>query len=162
PLNVLLFVEARLELDQNRDLLAVFCRARQDRDDRGVGTGSIEGHLDREDVRIDRGIFEQAQDRVEGIVRMMQEDVPLSNRVEGGGGRGKESCRSGEVGSVLQIRALQSVKGQEIGDAERAGDLVDVLPVELELLAEKLSDALRASLVDLEPNRRSETPPPNI
>src|SRR5262249_43805626 len=89
------------------------------------------------------------------------EDVPLSNRVEGAG-RGKESCRSGEEGSVLQIRALQSVKGQEIGDAERAGDLVDVLPVELELLAEKLSDALRASLVDLEPNRRSETPPPNV
>ena len=64
PLDVVLLVEARLQLDEHGDLLAVLGRTRERRDDRRVGADAVERHLDREDVRVVGGVLEEPEDGV--------------------------------------------------------------------------------------------------
>ena len=71
---------------------------------------------------------------------------PVEER-SGDAGRNGASFRSGR--SSLH-------EGHQVRGAEGPGDLVDVVRVELELRAEELADALRAAVVDLEPDRRAE------
>jgi hypothetical protein len=70
-LNVLLFVEPRLQLDKHGDLFAVFCGPRQGGDHGRVRPGPVQRHLDGEDVGIRGGVLEEAQHRVEGVVRQV-------------------------------------------------------------------------------------------
>ena len=54
PGDVVALVEARLQLDQHRDLLALLGGLDQQIDQRRVGADAVERHLDRDDVRIVR------------------------------------------------------------------------------------------------------------
>ena len=47
-----------------------------------IPAGSIEGHLDCEDLRIDGSLFEKRDDGLKTFVGMMQEDVVLTDRLE--------------------------------------------------------------------------------
>jgi len=59
PLDVRPLIEAGLELDQADRLLAALRRLDQRRDERRVGTGPVDGLLDREDVGIDDGLLDE-------------------------------------------------------------------------------------------------------
>jgi len=52
PAQVVLLVEARLDLDQGGDVLAVLGRLDQGRDDRAVLAGAVERLLDRQHMRV--------------------------------------------------------------------------------------------------------------
>src|SRR5262249_44642050 len=150
PLDVVLFVEAGLELDENRDLLAVLGRARESRDDGRVRAGPVERHLDGEDVRVDGGFLEEPLDRLEGGVWMVQEDGAFAERLEDLVPLGEERASGRQQGRVLQVRPVELQEAEEIRRREGARDVVDVVGLELELLAQQLADLLVAARLDLE------------
>ena len=78
PANVRGFVEARLQLDDNRDFF--FRRGFDQRaHDRRILAGAIERLLDREHIGILRGAFDEPHDRRVGIVGMVQQHVALAD-----------------------------------------------------------------------------------
>ena len=79
PLDVAGLVEARLELDDGGHLLAVLGRARERLDDRRVAAGAVERLLDREHVGIVGGARDELDDRIERVVRVVEEDVALAD-----------------------------------------------------------------------------------
>ena len=83
PMDVVLFVEARFELDQHRDLLAVLGSFDQRVDDRRVAArGAVQRLLDREHVRIDGRLTHELHDRIERLVRVVQEHVAFADHRE--------------------------------------------------------------------------------
>ena len=82
PVDVVLFVEARLELDQRRDLFAGFGRLHERRDDGRVAGSPVQRLLDRQDVRIFGGLAHELHDRIERVVGMVEQDVAFADRRE--------------------------------------------------------------------------------
>src|SRR5262249_49558662 len=72
PLDVVLFIDPRLDLHDGRHLLATLTRFDQRLRNRRLRSRAIETHLDRHDVRVMRGRLNEIDDRYKGRVRMMQ------------------------------------------------------------------------------------------
>ena len=107
PLDVTLFVEARLELEQHGDLFAVARRLEQRGHRRGVAADAVERHLDGQHVGVVGRAFEPVDDRLERVVRAVDEDVVLADRGEDAEvgvveapGHGRHERRVFEVGTV--------------------------------------------------------------
>jgi hypothetical protein len=106
PSNVIGLVEAGFQLNKDRYLLFVAGGGNEGVEEWGIPTGPIEGHLDREDLRINGSLFEKRDDGLETFVGMMQENVVLADRLKtasgglkrGWEGRGEE--RIVEVGEA--------------------------------------------------------------
>ena len=82
PVDVRLLVEARLELDDRRHLLAALGRADERLDDGRVAAGAVERLLDREHVGIVGGARDELDDAVERLVRVVEEHVLLAQHGE--------------------------------------------------------------------------------
>ena len=128
PDDVVLLVEARLQLHEDGDLLAVLGRADERRDDRRFGPGPVERHLDRERLRVVRRPLDHLDDRAEGVVRVVEEDVAGADRREDRGvGRGRRTGGTAGVnGGSFRSRRSSFTSGHEVAAAERAVDLVDL------------------------------------
>jgi len=101
PSNVIGLVEAGFQLNKDRYLLFVAGGGNEGVEEWGIPTGPIEGHLDREDLRIDGSLFEKRDDGLKTFVGMVQEDVVLADCLKAaprGLKRGWE--RGGEEGIV--------------------------------------------------------------
>ena len=80
PLDVPLFVEAGLELDQNGDLLAPVGGLDQRLHDRAARRGAVERLLYGEDIGVGGGGREERLDRSgEGVVGVMNEQIALAD-----------------------------------------------------------------------------------
>ena len=82
PVDVRLLVEARHQLDDDRHFLAAPRRLDQRLHQHRVDAGAIDGLLDRDDVGIVGGPADELDDRLERLVRMVQQDVVLADRRE--------------------------------------------------------------------------------
>src|SRR5712692_1697107 len=83
-LDVRRLIEARLQLDDDCDLLAVSCRIAQVADNFRIARSPVQGHLDRADLRVLRGLAQKTLDRGrERLVRMQQQKrTRVANNVE--------------------------------------------------------------------------------
>jgi len=82
PSDVICFIEAGFQFDEDRDLLFITGGGDEGVQEGGIPAGPIEGHLDREDLRIDSSLLEKRDDGLKTFVGMMQEDVVLADRLE--------------------------------------------------------------------------------
>ena len=83
PDDVRLLVEARLDLDEDHDLLALLGGADQVAHDRRVAARPVERLLDRQDVGVVGGLRDEPLDRRgEALVRVVDEDVAGADRGE--------------------------------------------------------------------------------
>ena len=163
PLDVLLLVEARLQLHEDRDLLAVLGRADERGEDRRVRVRAVQGHLDRDRLRVGGGALDHLDDGRERVVRVVEEDVARADRredrrvglVEDGGHGGRE-------GRILQLAPVEARERHEVARAERPVHLVDLVLGDLELLLEELSHALGRLRGDLEAHDRAEAAAPHL
>ena len=128
PADIRLLVEARLELHEDRHLLAVLDgRAQRVRDGRGRAH-PVERHLDRAHRGIDGGRAHEARHGVEGVVGMVGQDVSRTDGVpdvrralEGGDGPRR-------VLPVLDPRQVDGrVELDQIREGREAFALVHVL-----------------------------------
>ena len=83
PLDVAGLVEPGLQLDDDRNVLAGLAGPDQSRDDLAVAAGPVQRLLDRQHIRIGRGLLDQMDDRVEALVWVHQQHI-------GGGDLGEQ------------------------------------------------------------------------
>ncbi len=79
PLDIAFLIEARLELHQDRDLLAFLDRLQQRLHHGRVPSYAIQHHLNRQHVRIARRFAQKIDHRLEGLEGMMEQHVALAN-----------------------------------------------------------------------------------
>ena len=82
PVDIAALVETRLQLDQDRDLLAALRRLDEAVDHRRVRADAVERHFDREHARVVDGRVDECLDRLERIERMVHELIAIANLVE--------------------------------------------------------------------------------
>ena len=70
PMDIVLFVKTRLDLNKYRYLLAVVGGFGKRLHDRRVPAYTVQGLLDRKDVRILGGFLYKVHDRLEALIRM--------------------------------------------------------------------------------------------
>ena len=123
PRDVVLLVEAGLDLDDREHLLARLGGVDEGVDDRGVAARAVERLLDRQHPRVGRGLLDERLHRGrERVVGVLQQDVLLADRREdvaglGALGRREVGVRAGDEGLEVQVGAV------EVGDdvERRAG-----------------------------------------
>ena len=153
PLDVAGFVEAGTQLDHGRDLLAVLHRVHQRADDARVAAGAVERLLDGEHLRVFRRQFEKLDDAVEGVVRVMQQNVPL-----GDGGeqvalpleRRYDGCNERGIAQLGGMIAM--IDRHEPRGIERAVDDIHVLVLQSQRAEQRLADFRRAIVFHFEPH----------
>ena len=79
PADVGFLVEARHQLEHDRDFLAVLRGADQRLHQDRVGAGAVDRHLDADDLRVGCRLVEQVDDRLERLVRVVQQDVAAAD-----------------------------------------------------------------------------------
>ena len=57
PRDVVGFIEASFQFNEDRDLFFVVGGCNQGVEDWGIATGTVKGHFDGEDLRVGRGLF---------------------------------------------------------------------------------------------------------
>src|SRR5215475_5626457 len=82
PQDIVLFIEPRFQFHQHSDLFPPFGGLNQILDNWGIRSESIKRLLDSEDTRIDCSGAYEFDDRTERLIRMMQQDVLISDRIE--------------------------------------------------------------------------------
>ena len=116
PADVRLLVEARLQLDEHEHLLAGLGRVDQRLDDRGVAGGAVQRLLDRQHVRVVRGLLDEPlHGGGERVVRVVQEYVGAADRLEHVDRRGRLHLGELRVGRRHERRVLQ-LGPVEVGD----------------------------------------------
>ena len=151
PADIGLLVEAGLQLDERGDRLARFRRFRQRRHDGRVRRGAVERLLDRHHVRIARGLAQELHHRIEGFVRVVDDDVLLADRREAVAAVLADAL--GEAWIVrleLEIRPLQPHELRQVPQAHHALDDEDLVPGHFQLLGHEEAQVLRHRRLDLE------------
>jgi hypothetical protein len=82
PGDIIGLIEASLQFNEDCDLFFVSSGSDEGVQQGGIPAGSIEGHLDREDLGIDGSLLEKRDDGLKTFVGMVQEDVVLADRLE--------------------------------------------------------------------------------
>ena len=80
PMQVLLFVKPRLELDNRSHRFSGLGRFTQGANDGGLLAGTIQRLFNRHDVWIQRRLLQKRQHNVKAFIRVVDNDVFLANR----------------------------------------------------------------------------------
>ena len=147
PADVALLVEARLELDQDGDLLAVGRRLHELLDDRRVAAAAVQRLLDGEHVRIVGGGAQELDHRVERVVGMVEQHVALADGGEEVGSLEPRERRRDRLHErrVLEVGPVDRAGAPEAAEAEGRAHRVDVGLAQLEVLAEDVRARAPAS-----------------
>ena len=162
PLDVPVLVEARLQLDEADALLAVLRALDQRRHERAVAARPVDRGLHRDHVRVaGGGLHERLEAGCKRLVRLVDEEVAAPDlreqvarilRVH------EPRRRHPERRLELELRAVEVGQLVEVGEVERAVDLVDLVGRRAESLAEPLEHAARGRARDLHPDDVAEAP----
>ena len=160
PADVRLLVEARHQLDDDGDFLAVLRGADQRLHQHRIGAGAIDGHLDRDHLRVGGRAIEQVDHRREALVGMVQQDVAGADAVEDVAvAPGQRLRRPRLEGGEFQVVARNPVGHlHHAHEIDRTGDAVEVVLREVELREQEVGHRRRAVVGDFEADRVAEVP----
>ena len=163
PGDVVRFVEPRLDLDQDRDLLAVLRGARERLDEGAVAARAVQRLLDGEHLGILGRFLDEADDGIERLVRMVQEDVARRDRrahrrrfLQLGGDR-----RLQQLGAQLRAR-VGIHERKQIRGLQGEAQAIDVLLGELERARQGLGQLGGSVAGKLEADGRAAVPAPQL
>ncbi len=168
PLDVVLLVEARLDLDESEHGLSRLGRVDQRLDDRAVAARAVERLLDGEHVGVARGLLEKGlharRERLVGVVhehvvtRDRREDV----RLRSGFARLELHGSHRYVLGVLEVRPVDLADLEEAPEVERRRQPVDLLLGDAEFAHEETEREVIHVVGDLETDGRAETTPQQL
>ena len=160
PHQVLLLVEARLQLDDRGHRLAGLGRVDQRTDDRRVLAGAVQRLLDSDDVGVLRRLLQKGENHLETLVRMVDHQVLGADRGEAVAAMLPNALgKSRRIGLELQVRTVLVDQDAEVGDAQDAGDDGCIAVVHAERVADQVAQAGRRRTLDLQADDLA-TPPP--
>ena len=142
-----------LEFDQHRDLLALVGGMQQRPHDGRIGAGAIQGHLDRQDLRVQRRLFDQVDDALKTLVGMVQQHVLLTHHLEDVGAGGQRLGQHGLKRTVAQAgKGVAGKKRLEVQEIDRTLQPVQVNLREPEGFQQKTLGFRRGVRLHLEPH----------
>ena len=103
PSDVIGLIEAGFQLDEDGYLFFVAGGGDEGVEEGGVPAGPIEGHLDREDLRIDGSLFEKRDDGLKTFVGMMQENIVLADCLKAAPGGLKRGWEGGGEEGIVEV-----------------------------------------------------------
>ena len=103
PDDVVGLVEAGFELDERGDVFAIVGGFGEGFDDGAIAAGAIESLLDGQHVRIAGGLRDEFDDRREGIVRVVEQDVVLGDFGEDVGAVGEFGSAARDEGGLAEV-----------------------------------------------------------
>ena len=143
PDDIVFLVETRLQLHQDGDLLAVLRRLGEGRDDRGIAADAVQGLLDGQHLRIGGSVFDKFHNRIKGLVRVMEQDIPFADFLKDVAVRRQLLHRRRHMLRILQlVKARKAVHLHQEGQVERPVDLIDGLVPDVKFLPQKLEQLL--------------------
>ena len=158
PADVVLLVEARLQLDQDRDLLAILPCLHQRLHHRRVGADAVEGLLDGDDVGIGRRLPEQPHHGREAVIGMVEKVVSPADRSEQGLVALERGVPHGPDGAVAKFRPVEEGDLAQVRQAEGRRQRVDLERRQPHVLLEQRTDPLRHVLAHLQADDGAEMP----
>ena len=158
PADVVLLVEASLQLDQDRDLLALGARFHQRLDHGRVGPDAVERLLDRDHVRVGGRLAQQPHHRREAVVRVVQQVVPPADRLEQRFVATQRRMADRPDGRVPQFGPVEEGDLTQIREPQGRRQRVDLEWRQPEVAHEDGADLLGHVLPHLEPHDRTEVP----
>ena len=161
PADIALLVEARLDLDQDHDLLAGGCGADERVHDRALAGSPIQRLLDGEHLRVRCCLFDEALRRSgEGLIGVLDQQIAALQHREHVGKLAIDdrAVRGGGTleWNVLEVRAIDRVELHEAGEVQGPGQPLDGRGLDLQLAYQEVEDAIGHLLVNLQAYRRAE------
>ena len=151
PDDVVGFVEARAQFDEDGDLLALFGGGDEGVDDGGIAAGAIEGHLDGEHGRVGGGVFQELDHAGEALVGVVEEDVAGADDSKIIAAGRQDMGDDGDVGLVAQgCEGIDRGQRREVKEIERAVGDINVLFFQLENIEQSALHVGRAAMLDFE------------
>ena len=147
-------LEARHELDDDRDFLARAGGIDERIDDGRVRSGPVQRLLDREHLRVGRRLAQEVDHRREAVEGMVQQDVLLADRLKEVLMSEQPLRHGGYQWRVLEILAVHEfVHRHQPVEIHRPVHGVVVVRVECEALEKEIAQPGRAVTHGLEPHR---------
>src|SRR5262249_33243468 len=152
PVDVSFLVEARHQLDDDRDFLAAARGLDQRFHQHRADSGAVHRLLDRDYVGIIGRLADEVDDRLERLIRMMEEDIVLAYRGEDVGLIAQAIGEAGDEGRILELVEIDLVgERNEPRDVHGPVAAIEVSAGELELLEQELGERLGAVRGNFEP-----------
>ena len=153
PQQILLLVEAGLELDHRGDRLAGFGGVDQRADDRRLLAGAVQRLLDRDDVGVGRRLLEEFDHHLEAFVGVVDEDVLAPDRREAIAAMLADALGEARVeGPELEVGAVFLDQAGEVGHAEEAARLGDDRVRRVEAVLDHPHQAFGHARLELQPD----------
>ena len=109
PFHIVRFVKTRHQFHHHGYLLARFGRRQQRFDQFGIRAGAVNRHFDGDHIGIVRRIVDKFHHRLEGLVRMVQQDVALGDFIEQAGRFAQRRRILRHIGRKFQFLARHHV-----------------------------------------------------
>ncbi len=159
PVDVRLLVETGEQLDDDGDFLAPASRLDQRVHQHRIDAGAIDGLLDCDHVGIVAGLPDELDDRVERLIRMMQQDVVLPDRGQDVGLIAQPLRCAGHERRILEFGPVRLVdQRRQAGEIDRTVATIQIGLLQLELLQQQIGERRRAVGSDFEPHGEAELP----
>ena len=154
PVDVVLLIKTRLQLHQNRHLLAVVRRLGQRRHNGRVAADAVQRLLDGQHLRVTGRAAHKPHHRVKALVGMVQENVPFADVGENIVLIHQRGHRLGGIpGRFEMVKSPQPVHLHQEGQIQGAVNVENVLAVDGQLFFQDLQQAFIHARLDFQTDR---------
>src|SRR6266550_1999096 len=136
PFDIVLFIEARFEFYQCRNLLALFARSNQRGWDWRIRAGPVKTDFDCYNIFVIHGFVNESSDAVIRVVRMMEKAIALFNGIKNRLILMKPAGHHGLKWLVFKIRAIEFIQRHKVLNTQRAVDNIDIRIVDTERVSQ--------------------------
>ena len=155
PGDVVLLVEAGLQLDQHGHLLALFGGLDEQVDQRRVGADAVERDLDGDDVRVGDRRLQERLHRGERVERVVDQEVLVGDLLEDHVGVLGPPQRARMERRILERRPVQRVDALKVAQLHAGAGPHDHVLVDLEIVDQDVEHPPRHVGLDLQQRQRA-------
>src|SRR3990170_1441068 len=151
--DVLLLVEAGLDLDNRGHLFSVLGSPAEGLDNWRILFNPVQRLLDRQHIGVFRGTIYEVDDSCERIIRVVDEDIAFPDDAENVV-LARKALRDARVERLIPVNRSDGEieKRQETAEVQGSLDMIDIRLVHLQVPAEDLEHLLRYAFLDLKPD----------
>ncbi len=151
PAQIGLFIKARLQFHQRRDVLACFRRLDQGRDDGRVLRGPVQRLLDGDDVRVPRRLTQEFHHHVKALIGMVNDQVLGAHRRKDIAPMILDPLwKARLIGIELQLGPLIGDHLSQLRHAQQPVHQLHVLFLRMQLLGDKAAQLFGHARLDLQ------------